>query len=194
MKTRCTHATDEELLDRLRYDGDRKAFEALYERYASPIFDYIYARVHDRYTAQEIVQELFVSLWQKHRELAVRTCQTYLFGVAKNLIISQYRKEMAREARQRTWEMGRLHQEENADQETLVQDLRIRYQEALSLLPEKCQRVFTLSRDGLTNREVAEQLNISEKTVEQHITKALRFLKVYLREYRAYLVVLTSFL
>lgn len=193
MKTKDIHSTDEELLNRLRYDGDRKAFEALYGRYASAIFDYIYARVHDRYTAQEIVQDLFVSLWQKRRELSVQICRTYLFSAARNLIISQYRKEIAREARQEIWEAARLHQEENADQETLVQDLRIRYQEGLRLLPEKCQRVFTLSRDGLSNREVADQLNISEKTVEQHITKALRFLKVYLREHLAYLTVLSTF-
>ena len=193
MKTGHIHSTDEELLDRLRCDGDRKAFEALYGRYASPIFDYIYARVHDRYTAQEIVQELFVSVWQKRRELSVQTCRTYLFSSAKNLIISHHRKEIAREARQEAWEAARLHEEENTDQETLVQDLRIRYQEGLRLLPEKCQLVFTLSRDGLSNREVADQLNISEKTVEQHITKALRFLKVYLREHLAYLAVLSTF-
>lgn len=192
MKIRHIHLTDEELLDWLRRDGDWKAFDTLYDRYASSIFDYIYARVHDRYTAQEIVQELFVSLWQKRRELAVQTCRAYLFSAAKNLVISHYRSEMARQARQQGWELARLHQQENADQETLVQDLRVRYQQGLRLLPDKCQLVFTLSRDGLSNREVADRLNISEKTVEQHISRALRFLRVYLREHLAYLVVLTA--
>ena len=192
MQSTYIHSTDEELLDRLRRDGDRKAFEAVYNRYSSPIFDYIHARVQDRYTAQEIVQELFVSLWQKRRELSVQNCRTYLFSAAKNLIISHYRSEIARQARQKGWELTRLHQEENADQEILVQDLHVRYQQGLRLLPEKCQLVFTLSRNGLSNREVADQLNISEKTVEQHITTALRFLKVYLREHLAYLAVLVA--
>ena len=193
MKKKYIHSTDEELLNRLRCDGDRRAFEALYDRYASSIFDYTHARVHDRYTAQDIVQELFVSLWQKRRELLVQTCRTYLFAAAKNLIVSQYRKELARAARQEMWEASRQHEEENADQQILVHDLRIRYQEGLRLLPEKCQLVFTLSRNGLSNREVADRLNISEKTVEQHITKALRFLKVHLREHLAYLTVLSTF-
>lgn len=193
METNYTNSTDQELLALLSGTDDRNAFEALYGRYSARIFDYIHARVNDRYTAQEIVQELFVSLWQKRKGLSVLTCRAYLFSAAKNLIVSHYRKEMARTARQKSWEAERSQQEENTYQETLVQDLRVRYQEGLHLLPDKCQRVFTLSRDGLSNREVAERLNISEKTVEQHITKALRFLKVYLKEHLAYLAVFANF-
>jgi RNA polymerase sigma-70 factor (family 1) len=193
METKYTNSTDEDLLDYLRNTDDRKAFEVLYGRHSTCLFDYIHARVNDRYTAQEIVQELFVSLWQKRHNLVIQSCRAYLFSAAKNLVVSHYRKEIAREARQKGWEAERSHETEHTYQETIAQDLRVRYQEGLTLLPEKCQRVFVLSRDGLSNREVADQLNISEKTVEQHITKALRFLKVYLREHLAYLAVLTSF-
>lgn len=193
METKYTNSTDEELLALLSGKDDRKAFELLYKRYSARIFDYIHARVNDRYTAQEIVQELFMSLWQKRRDLSVQTCRSYLFSAAKNLIVSHYRKEMARAVRQKSWEGARSQQEEHTYQETIVQDLRTHYEEGLGLLPDKCQRVFTLSRDGLSNREVAERLSISEKTVEQHITKALRFLKVYLREHLAYLAVFTTF-
>ncbi len=193
METNYTHSTDEQLLAYLRDNDDRRAFETLYGRYSTRIFDYIHPRVSDRYTAQEIVQELFVSLWQKRGNLSVLTCRAYLFAAAKNLIVSHYRKEMARTARQKSWEAARPQEEEHTYEETLVQDLRVRYQEGLGLLPDKCQRVFSLSRDGLSNREVADQLNISEKTVEQHITKALRFLKVYLKEHLAYLAVLIPF-
>lgn len=186
MKEQYAHLSDEELLTSLTVSDDRKAFETLYFRYSIRIFDYVHARVNDRYTAQEIVQELFVGLWQKRESLAIQTCRAYLFSAARNLVISHHRQEMAREARQQSWATERRHEEELTYQETIAQDLHDRYQEGLKLLPEKCQRVFTLSRDGLTNREVAERLYISEKTVEQHITKALRFLKVYLREHLAY--------
>ncbi|MPR34195.1 RNA polymerase sigma-70 factor [Salmonirosea aquatica] len=193
METKYTNSTDEELLDGLRDNDDRKAFETLYGRYSIRIFDYIHARVNDRYTAQEIVQELFLGLWQKRATLSVQAFRPYLFSAAKNLIVSHYRKEMAREIRQKNWDAARSHQEEHTYQETLVQDLRARYGEGLRLLPEKCQRVFMLSRDGLSNREVADRLDISEKTVEQHITKAIRFLKVYLKEHLAYLLAFTTF-
>lgn len=193
MKTNYTNSTDEELLGRLRDEDDRSAFEIVYARYATRIFDYIHARVNDRYIAQEIVQELFLGLWQKRKNLAVLTCRAYLFAAAKNLIISHYRKEMARVVRQQIWESERPQQEDHTYQETFVQDLQVRYQEGLHLLPDKCQRVFSLSREGLSNREVADQLNISEKTVEQHITKALRFLRMYLKEHLAYLMILTTF-
>jgi RNA polymerase sigma-70 factor (ECF subfamily) len=193
MEIKYASLTDEELLDLLRDNDDRKAFEIVYVRYSTRIFDYIHARVKDRYIAQEIVQELFFGLWKKRRRLSVLTCRGYLFSASKNLIISHYRKEIARTARQKNWEAERSQQEEHTYQETLVQDLRVRYREGLNLLPDKCQRVFALSRDGLSNREVADQLNISEKTVEQHITKALRFLKVYLKEHLAYLMILSTF-
>jgi RNA polymerase sigma-70 factor (family 1) len=193
MKTDYTNSTDEELLAALSRDDDRKAFEALYGRYSSRLFDYIHARVNDRYTAQEIVQELFLGLWQKRTSLSVQACRPYLFSSAKNLIVSHYRQEMAREARQKGWEAERPQAVEHTLHETLVQDLRARYGEGLSLLPEKCQQVFSLSRNGLSNREVADQLSISEKTVEQHITKALRFLKVYLKEHLAYLGLLITY-
>lgn len=193
METKYIRLTDEELLDFLRDNDDRKAFEIVYVRYSTRIFDYIYARVNDRYIAQEIVQELFLSLWQKRKGLSVLICRAYLFSAAKNLIVSHYRKDMARSERQKNWEAERSQQEEHTYEETLAQDLRVRYQEGLNLLPDKCQRVFALSRDGLSNREVADQLSISEKTVEQHITKALRFLKVYLKEHLAYLTILSTF-
>ena len=193
METPYAHLSDEELLTSLTVSDDRKAFEVLYLRYSSRIFDYVHARVNDRYTAQEIVQELFVGLWQKRGSLSVNNCRAYLFSATKNLVISHHRQEISRATRQQNWAAERWPAEEVTYQETVAQDLRIRYREGLKLLPDKCQRVFTLSRDGLTNREVADQLNISEKTVEQHITKALRFLKVYLKEHLAYLAVLASF-
>ena len=193
METPYAHLSDEELLTSLTVSDDREAFEILYLRYSARLFDYVHARVDDRYTAQEIVQELFVGLWQKRGSLSIQTCRAYLFSVAKNLVISHYRQAIARAARQQSWAADWRAEEELTYQETIAQDLSIRYQKGLKLLPDKCQRVFTLSRDGLTNREVAERLDISEKTVEQHITKALRFLKVYLKEHLAYLAVLSSF-
>ncbi len=193
METHYAHLSDEKLLDSIGVSDDRQAFEILYHRYSVRLFDYVHARVDDRYTAQEIVQELFVGLWQKRGSLSVQNCRAYLFSAAKNLVISHHRQEIARAARQQSWVAERHREEGFTDQETIAQDLRARYQEGLHLLPDKCQRVFTLSRGGLTNREVADQLNISEKTVEQHITKALRFLKVYLKEHLAYLLLFLFF-
>ncbi len=187
METHYAHFSDEELLTGLTVRDDRKAFETLYCRYSARIFDYVHVRVNDRYTAQEIVQELFVGLWQKRASLSIKTCRAYLFSAAKNLVISHYRQEMARAARQQNWAGEQQPEAELTYQETIARDLNVRYEQGLQLLPDKCQQVFTLSRDGLTNREVARQMNISEKTVEQHITKALRFLKVYLKEHLAYL-------
>lgn len=188
-----TNLSDEEILVIISTDGDRKAFEELYLRYSDVLFNYIYARVGDRFIAQEIVQELFLSLWQKRVDLSVSVCRSYLFSAAKNLIISNYRRELARQRQNTRWESGREHEADFTYQHALAEDLQAHYQKGLHLLPPKCQQVFALSRQGFSNREVAVQLEISEKTVEQHITKALRLLKVYLKEHLAYGVLLLTF-
>jgi RNA polymerase sigma factor (sigma-70 family) len=77
---------------------------------------------------------------------------------------------------------------DSADQVALTGELEKRYEQGLQLLPPKCREVFVMSRKGNTNQEIAVKLIISEKTVEQHITKALRILKGYLREHFAYLL------
>ncbi|WP_159470549.1 sigma-70 family RNA polymerase sigma factor [Dyadobacter sp. 3J3] len=192
MNARYTHFSDANLLEIIRTDADRKAFEELYLRYFAPLFNYVYSRINDRFTSQEIVQELFVSIWQKRIDSNIQDCKSYLFSSAKKRIITHYRAEMSRQNRNTYWESARESSAETTYQDTLALDLQNRYHEALHLLPEKCRQVFTLSRQGISNRDVALELNISEKTVEQHITKALRILKVYLKEHLAYTLILIN--
>ncbi|WP_221391014.1 RNA polymerase sigma factor [Dyadobacter sp. NIV53] len=194
MSLKYTNFSDEEILQFISMNGDKQAFEELYLRYSDMLFNYVYARVADRFIAQEIVQELFLNLWQRRNDLSVSICKSYLFSAAKNLIISNYRKELARQRQNTRWESERERENNFTYQHALVVDLQARYQEGLESLPPKCQQVFTLSRQGFSNREVAVQLEISEKTVEQHITKALRVLKVYLKEHLVYGILLLGFI
>jgi len=121
MEKEYTRPTDEELLGYLRDHDDRVALEVLSARYSIRIFVYIHTRVNDRYTAREIVQELFVSLWQERQDLSVQICRAYLFSAAQNCIVTHYRKEMARVARKKNWEAERPHEEAHIYQKTIVQ-------------------------------------------------------------------------
>ncbi|MBD2755804.1 RNA polymerase sigma-70 factor [Spirosoma validum] len=169
--------------------NDEKAFAELYDCYFRLLFNYTFSKVNDRFAAQEIVQELFISIWKQRHTNAIQVSRAYLFASAKNLIISHYRKEYTRQHYYGQWETQREQFTESTDQPLLTSDLQQRYEQGLQLLPPKCKEVFVSSRKGHSNREIAQQLTISEKTVEQHITKALRLLKDYLREHYAYALV-----
>lgn len=178
--------SDEYLLKLIQENNDESAFTTLYDRYFRLLFNYTFSKVNDQFTAQEIVQELFVSIWQQRQRSSVNSGRSYLFSSVKNLIISYYRKEFTRKYHYERWEIQREDSTSLTDQQILTADLQVRYEEGLHLLPPKCKEVFILSRKGHSNREIACQLDISEKTVEQHITKALRVLKEYLKEHFAY--------
>ena len=175
--------SDELMLTLIAENDDELAFAELYDRYFRLLFNHAFSKIGDRFAAQEIVQELFVSIWQQRQRLRVQCCRTYLFAGIRNLIISYYRKEFTRRQHYSRWESQHDGYTEATEQQVLTTDLSDRYEKGLHLLSPKCREVFLLSRQGVSNRQISEQLGISEKTVEQHITKALRILKEYLKEH-----------
>lgn len=186
MNGRYIPYSDEDLLALMQEHDDELAFSELYNRYFRLLYNYSFEKVSDPFVAQEIVQELFVSLWQQRHRHVVQSCRPYLFAGARNLVISFYRKEFTRQRHYDRWEVLRPQSADSPDQGTLTDDLQHQYEEGLNLLPDKCREVFILSRQGIPNREIAQQLTISEKTVEQHITKALRTLRVHLKDHLLY--------
>lgn len=193
MGKRYVMYSDEDLLDLMQERDDESAFAELYDRYFQILFNYTYEKVNDQFATQEIVQELFVSLWQHRKEHSIEACRSYLYTMAKNLVISFYRKEFTRQRHYTQWSSLRLQATDYSDQSTLTDDLEHRYEKALQMLPEKCKKVFVSSRQGYANREIAQSMGISEKTVEQHITKALRILRIHLKEHLLYSTALLQF-
>ncbi|KAA9349421.1 RNA polymerase sigma-70 factor [Larkinella humicola] len=182
--------SDETLLKSMGDNDDERAFAELYNRYFRSLFNYAYSKVNDQFIAQEIIQELFVSVWQQRDRPPVQCTRSFLFSCVKNRVISYYRKELTRRYHYNRWETQTDDSNALTDQQILTSDLQHQYEKGLHQLPPKCREVFLLSRKGLSNREIALQLTISEKTVEQHITKALRVLKAYLKEHFVYLFLL----
>ena len=186
METCYITYSDEKILYLIAEEDDRHAFTELYNRYFKILFNYTFSKVNDEFIAQEIVQELFVSIWQKRNTNSILVCRPYLFSIAKRLIITHYRKQNTRQQHYSEWTYRTDLLSENTDHQLLTSDLENSYQDSLQLLPPKCKQVFLLSRQGHPNRKIAEELSISEKTVEQHISKALRVLKESMKEYITY--------
>ncbi|WP_229208961.1 RNA polymerase sigma factor [Dyadobacter luticola] len=189
-----TECSDENLLALIGGQQDEQAFEALYNRYFKVLFNFAYSKVNDRFPAQEIVQEVFVSLWQQRDGQQIECCRSFLFTIIKRKIISFYRKEYTRQHHYDQWGTEQHVVSDPADQVTLTADLQSRYEQGLDLLSPKCQEVFVMSRQGFSNKQIGVELAISEKTVEQHITKALRILRAHLKEHLISAVLLFPFL
>jgi RNA polymerase sigma-70 factor (family 1) len=172
--------TDFDLINLLKVD-DVVAFDTLYARYFGKLYNHAYEKLHNRFLAQEVVQDLFVSFWQNRYKIEVHTSlASYFFVAIRYLIINQFKKQLIYEQKIDALTVTQNQITDETNEWLDYKDLQTEYQAALQELPEKCREVFTMSRNGATNKEIAEALNISTKTVEQHITKALRTLRILL--------------
>lgn len=172
--------TDQELTALLRA-ADHAAFTEIYNRYWSTLMAVAYNHTKDKSAAQEIVQELFVGVWSRRDKLAIQTLKAYLATAVKFSIF----KQIERERRRRDIEHKEYKLNSYADDEQKLEAkfLQEYINGQVELLPEKCRLVFNYSRvEGMTIPEIAKEMNISEKTVEGHLTKGIKVIKTNLKD------------
>lgn len=171
---------DTELIAMLRAD-DRKAFELLYNRYSSKVYQVAYNLFRDRDVCEDLVQELFIDLWAKRNRLNITSLEWYLKVAIKNRVLMYIRTQKA------TLDLSAiamLTEKYSADSKLMQNDISTILENNVERLPEKCRQIFKLSRkEYLSNKEIASRLNISTKTVENQITIALRYLRTGLTDY-----------
>lgn len=180
MKT-FTSFSDSELLGMLRY-SDEHAFNELYNRYWEKLFNAAYKRLKNAEAAEEVVQDLFTDLWLRRETLNIRQeLPVYLFTAVKYLVIRQVHKIATRTTFVCNNEAIFQDADNSTEEWLIANDLRSHLQSRVELLPVKCREIYQLSRDEhQSNKAIAQQLNISEKTVENQISKALRRLRASL--------------
>lgn len=173
-----TDFPEREILHRL-HKSDEDAFTAIYDQYWKKLF-YIAARkLHNLEEAEEIVQDIFLDLWRRREELNINTClSSYLAVSVKYKVINV----LAKRARHHDYYMHSLLQLRVSDFSTeytlQFEELKEQLLKETAKLPEKCRLVFELSRqEGFSHKQIAISLGISEKTVESHLSRALRSLK-----------------
>ena len=185
--------TDESLFYQVSLD-DEKAFEEIYNRYWSRLFGHAFKRIKDTEAAREIVQDVFTSLWMHRHERRVETSLVaYLHSAVRYRTLNQIEKNWIRTQHHLSIQRDPEPVHNMTEEGIFLKDLSEKLDNIISGLPPQCKRVFELSRyEYLNNREIAAQLNISEKTVENHLTKALRFLRTHLRDLISAVVALLS--
>jgi RNA polymerase sigma-70 factor (family 1) len=177
--------TDAELLDQLKA-GDRHAFAAIYDRYSSSLYRTAFSILNDRDLAKDVVQETFIMLFEKSNERIILNLQAYLFQTAKYQCFMHLRS--GRISEKHLHRMNMIIASNALEEEMDAKELQSLLDESIASLPEKCREVFYLSRvESLPNKKIAEQLNISHKTVENQITKAIKILQTSVNKFAALL-------
>jgi RNA polymerase sigma-70 factor (ECF subfamily) len=155
-------------------------FNICFNKFFDPIRSFIYFRCGDQEVATDIAQDSFMKIWEKNLEYNENQIKGLLYKISKELWISQYRKiDSARK-----FELNLTYEDERITPEDLLEydELRVQYEEVLSILPENQREVFLMSRmEDLTYKEIAERLDIGVKAIEKRMSLALRTLRKELK-------------
>jgi RNA polymerase sigma-70 factor (ECF subfamily) len=182
-------AAERELVERIRA-GDAGAFEELFRAYFAPLASFAYAHSDSREVAEEIVQDLFLNIWERRAVWQVTThLRSYLYVATLNRVRSFRRSQRVHRAAHDV--LARDGHARNAHEALERSDDAIARHEAISAirsavseLPERTREVFLLNRDaGLSYREVAMRLGVTVKTVEFHMGRALASLRERLADW-----------
>jgi RNA polymerase sigma-70 factor (family 1) len=170
--------SERELIDQLR-SGDRNAFSMIYERYWAALYKTALRILEDHDLAKDVVQEAFIALFEKANVNTIRNLQAYLYQAVKYQCFMQLRSGKISE--RHLSQINTIIASNELEEELHAKELQLALDESIAALPDKCREVFYLSRfESLPNKKIAERLNISHKTVENQITKALKMLHVSL--------------
>lgn len=176
------HLLTDDLLIRLLQASDEKAFRVLYQRYWKKLYTTACYKLKNKEAAEEIVQNIFVSLWEKRTALNIESLDDYLFTAVRYKVINYVESLMVRQASQK--HLAGNTTDESTEATIMINDLHAAIQQALLQLPAKTREVFTMSRfEKCSVREIAGHMGLTEKAVEYHITQSLKLLRVSLKDY-----------
>lgn len=173
---------EKELLSRIA-EGDERAFRVFFDRYKDRFYAVVLKMTRSDSVAEEIVQEIFIKIWQKRTSLKeIDYPETYFFTAVYRRVYNHYKK-LALERKL----LGLISESPGfrniTDETVLAQESERLINEAISKLPPQQQLVFTLSKqEGLSREQIAEQLHISPHTVRNHLADAVKFIKAYLSQ------------
>ncbi|MFA4867112.1 MAG: RNA polymerase sigma-70 factor [Pedobacter sp.] len=174
----------------LLVESDNHAFEEIFNRYWSVLYSAAYKRLKSHEKTEEIVQDLFTLLWSKRENIRVHTSLSgYLLTTVRYLVLNYFQKESVRESYKNSLDLTYAY--DNSTEDTiLLNDLKRNLEIEVNNLPPQCRSIYELSRnEHIVNSEIATLLSISEKTVEGHLTKAIKRLKVRLKTHTAGIII-----
>lgn len=166
-------------------DGNLAAYRYLFDQHFPDLCNFLLIYLHSKETAEEVALEIFTHIWEKRETLQIKaTFKAFLFAVAKNKAISHYRKAQKTIFTSLDTNVSDGFDEVNSQNILESQELRTIIEDAIAKLPEKSRQVYLMAwEENLSHKEIAEQLGITPKTVENHVGIALRKLRETLKPY-----------
>jgi len=175
----------EKILIRELQRGNAKAFEELYFRYHARLYNFCNTIIRNTQEAEGLVQEIFITIWENREKLDEnKSFSGFIFKIARNKVLNRIKQKLTHN----------VYRKYMSDKEPI--DLRIEIesremmvliQKSIDALPEQTKEIFLFSRkDGMTYKEIARKLNISENVVDHEIRKALQKIREYLSKYYSF--------
>jgi RNA polymerase sigma-70 factor (ECF subfamily) len=187
--------TDKDLMLQFNTTEDIAVFIEIYNRYHAQLYTAACKRCSSTEIAEEIVQDLFINLWRNRATIKINSSLSgYLFTSIRNLILNQIQKEAVRKNTYESLILENSDYDNSTEEIVIANDLNHYFNIIQGSLPDKCRSVFELSRKHhKSNKQIAHELGISEKTVENHITRALKYLRLSLHYILLYLAAVIFF-
>lgn len=166
-------------------NGSKYAFKKIFTFYHQRIYNFCLRLLENPDKAEEIVQKVFVALWEQQSQLdESKSLASYLFSIARYMVYQEYRTRAYMKAAFKEIACQRTSFRETTKDEVLFKELSDVIQKLINQLPARQKEIFRLSRDtGLSYKEIAKKLDISENTVDTQIRRALNSLR---KEYERY--------
>lgn len=176
-------------------NNEPKAFESLYKLYGKRLFEFINTYLNSKADTEEIIQEVFIKIWQKRSELdSQQSFKGYLFTIAYNAIKKSFNKKKIEEKIKSEFIKDQYNDSIIPAEEISLSDVMQRINLIVDQMPEKRKQIFNLCKnEGLSIKETANYLNISEKTVKNQLTSAYQIIREQLKNNLTVLLALNLF-
>ena len=170
--------TDEQLATRLK-QGDEQAFAEIYKRYSASLAGFAASKLYSLDDAKDILHDMFVKLWEGREQLYITSgLQSYLYAIIRHRIIDKIRKNITREQYASMAQSLILPDQHSVEQQLEGKELQQTIEKSLDQLSPRVKEIYKLSRqEGLSNHEIAQKLKLSEQTVKNQLSAALKHLR-----------------
>jgi RNA polymerase sigma-70 factor (family 1) len=161
---------------------DKASLEQIYRQYWSKLYIYAFNVLHEREICEDIVQEIFINLWTRRKDVQISDLNSYLYKSVKHQIFNHFRKSKYK--KQLLMKFNLINDQYEIDELYEKEELKVHINEVISKLPEQRRIIFQMSRyEGLSNKEITENLNISLQTVKNQISKSLKIIRKSLKNF-----------
>ena len=185
------HSGNDNSLSDLFLQGDEKAFIEVYDRYWYKLFLSSYRRTKNKDVAKELVQDLFLKLWEKRCSLSIVQLENYLFSSIRNATIDYLNKQIVNDKYVTYHKIYKSLESNTTEEMVELNDLEEALEKGLNTLSGKSEKIFRLYRmEHWSVEKIARHFNLSEKAVHYHLTQSQKFIRAYLQQFTLSLLIL----